>query len=147
MGLTTEVILFALLVLVLNVMDSVTTSLCFKQYPDKELKGEGNPIMRWVMLKSRVLAEVFKHGFVLGLVIWWLLGNQLETLRFATIMFGMVVLNNTYILVSRAVTKWKVVSPTKRLIAFLHLPSKYSYVVVLVVIFLLSGVIYRLAWG
>jgi len=58
MELTPEVILFALLVMVLNVMDSVTTNLCFKQYPDKELKGEGNPIMRWLMLKNKALKAI-----------------------------------------------------------------------------------------
>ena len=147
MGLTLEVILFALLVLVLNVMDSVTTSLCFRQYPDKELKGEGNPIMRWLMLKNKALSEVFKQGFILGFVVWWLLGNQLETLRLATIMFGLVVLNNSYIVVSRAIVKRETVTPLKKIRMLFHVPDKYSYMLALTIILWISIMIYWLVWG
>lgn len=146
MGLNHEMWLVALLVLVLNVMDSVTTSLCFKQYPDKELKGEANPIMRWLMLKNKVLAEVLKQGFVLGFIVWCLFGHELSTLRMATVMLGLVVLNNTYVLVSRVITKRAVASPIKSLRMLLHIPDKYTYLVALAVIFLVGIAIYNLLW-
>ncbi len=46
------IIAFAILTLVFNVLDSVTTELCFRQYPDKQLKGEGNPFMRGLIYRK-----------------------------------------------------------------------------------------------
>ena len=147
MGLTLEVILFALLVLVLNVMDSVTTELCFRQYPDKSLKGEGNPVMRWLMLKSRTLAEICKQGFVFGIVAYFVYNYELVSLRYALIMFSLVVLNNSYVFLSRALLKRKVETPFHRLIAFLHIPDRFGYLSIIFIIVLLTRSIYYLIWG
>ena len=84
-----NVIVVACVVLTLNVLDSVTTALCIRQYPDKDLKGEANPIMRMLMLKSRVLAEIVKQGIVLALVIYLVVDSDIGTLRFAGIMLGL----------------------------------------------------------
>jgi hypothetical protein len=147
MNLTLEIISFAVAVLVLNVLDSVTTELCFKQYPDKELKGEGNPFMRRLMLKNRVLAEVVKQAAIIGIVIYFLWKCDLTGLRLMTIAFGIVVLNNAFIVISRAVTKRKVISPIKRLVALLHMREKFAYLVVVNIILLLTLAIHELVWG
>ncbi len=141
-----EIILFALVVLTLNVLDSVTTHLAFRQYPDKDLKAEGNPIMRWVMLKSRVLAEVFKHGGVLAFCIYLVTVNDINSLRLATLILGLAVINNTFIVVSRAITKRKVVTPFERLRRILHFPDKYTYAMTIVVLVGLALTIYVVVW-
>ncbi len=142
-----EELLFAVLVLVLNVLDSVTTSLAFKQYPDRELKGEANPVMRWLMLKSRTLAEIVKQGFVASLVSYWLVSSNVVSLRIAGIALGLVVLNNLYIVVARALTKKKIASPTKLMMDILHLSEAFAYSTVLVVLCILTAVIYVQIWG
>lgn len=147
MALPFELVLVALLVLVLNVLDSVSTQLCFTQYPDKELKGEGNPFMRKLMLKRQWLAEAIKHVVALGIVAWLVLAHDLATMRLLATMLGLVVLNNTFIVVSRAITKRKVATPIARLIAFLRVPEKYGYAVAIVTIWLLAMGICQLAWG
>ncbi len=141
----TSTIVIAVVALILNILDSVTTHLCFKQYPDKELKGEANPIMRLMMLKNRFLAEFVKHVGLLGLVIWLILNEHTETLRLLVIMFSLVVLNNAYIVISRAIAKRKLISPFKALTSFLHIPKSWHYVVIVVIITILAAVI-NLLW-
>ena len=131
MNIQIEYVLIGLLVMVLNVLDSVTTNLAFRQYPDKELKGEANPFMRKLMLKSSVLAEVFKHGFVLIVVIWAVLSGELATMRVMALILCLVVANNTFVVVSRAITKRKVITPIEKLRRFLHMPDKYTYAMVI----------------
>jgi hypothetical protein len=128
-------------------LDSVTTELCFKQYPDKELKGEGNPFMRRLMLKNRMLAEIVKQVAIVGIVIYLLWENNLFGLRLSAIAFGLVVLNNSTLVISRAVTKRKVISPIKRLVALLHMREKFAYLVVVNIILLLTLAIHELVWG
>lgn len=145
---TIEIVAFALAVLVLNVMDSVTTNLGFRQYPDRELRGEANPAMRWLMLKSKVVAEVLKQGFVIGAVSLILVQDDaLFWLRYVAVMLGLVVLNNTYVFVSRAITKRKVISPLKALEEFLHIPDKYVYAVTVVILLFMTTAICWLLWG
>lgn len=146
MELNLEMGLVALLVLVLNILDSVTTHIACNQYVDGELKCEGNPFMRKLMLRSGLLAEVVKHGGILALVGWFVVSGNLMSLRYAMVMLGLVVANNAFVVVSRAITKRKVVSPSKRLISLLHVPEKYGYAVVMAAICLLAMGIYELAW-
>ncbi len=127
-------VLMGITVMVLNVLDSVTTALAFKQYPDKALKGEGNPFMRRLMLKNRLLAEVIKQGAVLAVVIFGIVFNQVIGLRQLSILLGLVVINNSWIVISRAVTKRKVLGPSRMLQRALHIPNKYLYIVVVVVL-------------
>jgi len=142
-----NVIAVACVVLALNVLDSVTTALCFKQYPDKELKGEANPIMRALMLRSRILAEIVKQGFVLALVVYLIMSGDIETLRLAGILFGLVVVNNTYVVVSRAITKRRTITPFKKLSNLLRIPDKYSFVIIVLVFVGLAQMIGMLVWG
>lgn len=134
-------------VMVLSVLDSYTTHLCFKQYPDKELKGEGNPIMRRLMLKNRVLAEVFKHGFTFAICIWLVITNEMDTIRLLALALGLVVLNNAFVVVSRAITKRKVATPAERLRRALHMREKLTYVVAILMVFCLAVIINSVVWG
>ena len=99
------------------------------------------------MLKNRALAEVVKQVFVTAIVIYYVVANHTEPLKFLSIMFGLVVLNNSYIYLSRKITKRKVVSPLERLRQFIHLPNSLSYALVMILIFGLSIIIYSFIGG
>jgi len=140
-----ESVIIGAVVLMLNVLDSVTTSVCFRQYPDETLKGEGNPFMRWLMLKNRALAEVVKQCgvltiVILAVVVW----NDVATLKYLAIVLGLVVLNNTYIVVSRAITKRKGITPFEKLRGLIHFPKKYLFGLAITVILGLAWGIYQL---
>lgn len=135
---TIEILIMALMVLTLNVLDSVTTHLAFKQYPDKEFKGEGNPLMRRLMLKNKWLAEVVKQLLILAIVSYLLYKIDLDMLHFMAICLGLVVLNNTVVISSRAILKRKVRTPIKMITKFLHIPEKYDYGFAISIILLFS---------
>lgn len=142
-----EVILIALAVMSLNVLDSLTTKFLFRLYPDKELKGEGNPIMRSLMLKNFKLAEAIKQTGCLALVLYCLMADKMGVLKIILITLGLVVLNNAYLLISRAITKRKVQSPTESLRKILHIPSKYMYFIDMAIIIGLSVAIQGFLWS
>jgi len=142
-----ELIAFAIVVMVLNVLDSYTTHLGFKQYPEKDLKSEANPFMRRLMLKNRWLAEVSKQVIILAMCVFLVITNGIASIRLLALLLGLVVLNNTFIVVSRAITKRKVISPAKRLLGLLRIPDKYAYVVILLVIINLALLINKVVWG
>lgn len=138
--------ILAVTVLLLNVLDSFTTHLAFKQYPDKELRGEGNPVLRWLMLRNKWLAETVKQGVVLAVVVALLLANDIVTMRLAAILLGFVVLNNTYVIVSRAVTRRKVRSPLRLLQEAFHMPDAFTFYVGCAVIVVLAYSINYVVW-
>jgi len=139
-------VLIGTIVLVLNVLDSVTTAIGLKQYPDKTLSGEGNPIMRFLMLRSRVLAEILKHGVVLIIVISGIVLNEIESLRIVSIMLGLVVINNSWIVISRGVTGRKVISPLRKLQKVLHIPDWGLYIITMGIVLGLAYLINMLVW-
>jgi len=142
-----EIITFAVLVIVFNILDSTTTAICFRQYPDKELKGEGNPVMRLLMLKNKWLAEGLKQGMILGLVIGCFIMGEIISLRMMGIVLGLVVLNNTYIILSRAITHRRIIGPVKKLQNLLHLPDWGVYSLVVLMLLGLTYLIHFAFWG
>lgn len=142
-----ELVLVALVVVVLNVLDSVTTLIAFRQYPDKKLEGEGNPMMRWLMLKSRILSEVVKQGGVLAILVWMIAEKSLHSLRLASLLLGLVVLNNSFVIVSRAIAKRRVTTPFERLRMLLRVPKKFSYLLIIITTLSLAIAIDKLVWG
>ena len=141
-----EIILIASLVIFLNIMDSGTTALCFRQYPDKELKGEANPIMRRLMLKSRVGAEAVKHSFILGFTIYCVISHDIVTLKWFVILLGLVVINNSSILLARYISKRKITSPISKLCNLLHAPHSFGYLVALNIMIGIAFLITRFIW-
>jgi hypothetical protein len=83
-------------------------------------------MMRALMLKSKSLAEVVKQGVVLALVILSVISIvQIEALKIFSILLGLVVINNSWVVASRAIAKRKVMTPFERSRVFLHFPEKY----------------------
>lgn len=142
-----EILVIAILVMVFNVLDSATTHLGFKQYPEKDLKSEANPTMRWLMLKNKWLAEIFKQVGVLAIVVFLFLNNEIWSMRVVGIMLGLVVLNNTYVIVSRAIMRKKVISPVKALQRFCHIPERLVYFVAVLIIIVWTYMINGIVWG
>lgn len=142
MNLSFEILLVASLVLVFNILDSVTTALCFKQYPDKELKAESNPFMRKLMLKNGLLAEVVKQGTILVVLAFLLLLNDIFVIRVLAIAFALVVLSNSCIFLARVIKKREVSTPYRLLQKALHIADehfdKYAHKVILVAFLCIS---------
>jgi len=130
-------------VLVLNVLDSITTTIGLKQYPTRTLEGELNPFMRILMRRNKILAEVLKQVVVLTIVVWNIVEGRVEGLIFLGIMLGLVVVNNSWIIMSRAVIRRKVISPIRELQSVLHLPNWCLYPLVMVI---LVGLTYLIYW-
>ena len=141
-----ELILTGFIVMLLNVLDSVSTSLAFKQYPDKKLEGEGNPFMRGLMLKSRNLAELVKQGGVLIIVALLVMLIEIEALRLIGILLGIVVLNNSFVIVSRAIVGYQLQTPFAAMEKALHIPESISYFVAVVIIIGLARLISVVVW-
>lgn len=142
----TEFIAAGIAVLALNVLDSTTTWLCFRQYPDKELRGEANPYMRRLMLKSPQSAQVMKHGILLAVVALLIAYREIEALRLLTILLGLVVLNNVVIWVSRKITGRKLAAPIAVLMRWLHIRERYTYFVAISILLGLAFLLNAVLW-
>ena len=142
-----EIILIASIVIFLNVMDSVTTEIGFRQYPDKELKSESNPLMRRLMLKSRLWSEIVKHCVIpiaIGVCIFY---RDLFTLKCFFIILSLVVINNSYIIASRHITKRKIRSPFLMFIKRIHLPDKAVFPTFLIIALGIAYLIVNFIWN
>ena len=135
-----ELIILGATIIILNVLDSVTTHIAFRQYPDKKLRAESNPFMRKIMVKSPLKASLIKHTAVLFIVIYLIICSDWLMLRVIGSILGLVVLNNSYIVIRRAIAKRKTTTPMKLLLHKLHIPKKFTrkYGYVLIVFIILS---------
>lgn len=133
-----SIIVWSIIVIIFNIMDSVTTELAFRQYPDSTLRSEGNPLMRILMLKNRFISEVVKQIGVLSLVIWLFNLKDINSIRFVAICFAIVVMNNSFIVISRSICKRKVISPMGKLQSMYHIPNIFIYPVAMFIIFVLG---------
>ena len=138
---TTSSILVFTTIIILNILDSVTTRMAFKQYPDPMLKEEGNPIMRRLILKNRTLAEAVKHTLIPLVATLGIITDNMAALRLIGIVLGLVVLNNSWIVISRAITKRKVISPLRKLQSIIHIPDKYLYIFTIAILIGIASLI------
>lgn len=136
------VAIWIVVALIMNVMDSVTTNLCLKQYPSPILKVETNPFMRRLMLKNRVLAEVVKQLGAVAIIIIY--RNDIQAIKFMCIMLTLVVANNSFIVISRYITKRKVQSPLAALQNVIPYPEALTYPIAVGIIGVVSFSILKL---
>ena len=134
-------LIFAILAIFMNIMDSVTTELGARQYPDSERKWEANPFARKIMLKSPLLMEILKQVIVTSMVIVLVYAQDIFSLKIIAIALSVVVANNSFIVISRHITKRKIISPAKKLQQIFHTPEKLIYPMMLAVIFGLTALI------
>ncbi len=146
MHLSLEMILLALIIIIFNILDIITTNLYFKYYPDKTLKDEGNSLMRRLMVKNYKVADAVKIIGILCIIIYSLVTNNVNILRITTVLLGLIVLNNTYILLYSAITKQKKVHLGENLRKILRIPEKYTQLMIIVIMLGLSFGIFVLIW-
>lgn len=130
--------LAATILIVFNILDSVTTHMALYKLPDDLKAKESNPIMARLFVNHYKLAQTIKHTLVSAGVAYWIFSRDLYALEVLATMLGLVVLSNTYILIGRVVTGKRIDSPLRRLQRLLHVPDKLYYVLSIVAIFALS---------
>lgn len=130
------IILFGLLAVVFNVLDSVSTKLCFSLPKDVEGK-EGNPLMAKLMENDYFIAEMVKHVGVTLLVLWWMYSRDITLLIMASMVLGIVVLNNFYIYVTRKILKKKIptmFTPFAFIVKKLKIPGWLEYILLIIIL-------------
>jgi hypothetical protein len=70
--------------------------------------------------------------------VYLIISKDLYSLELIATMLGLVVLNNTYILIGRMIMGKRIGSPIRRLQRLLHIPDKLYYVLVAIIIIALS---------
>ena len=124
-----------------NILDSIATHIALYKLPDDLKAKESNPIMAKLFVRHYKLAQAIKHAVVSAAVAYLIIHKDLYSLEVVATMLGMVVLNNTYILIGRKVTGKRIVSPIKRLQKLLHVPDRLYYMLVVIIILGLSVLI------
>ena len=138
-----EYFVIAFFVMVFNVLDSVTTHIALNKLPQDIKATESNPVMRGLLIKHPLFAEIIKQGSVIGLITWVVLSHDLFTLKVMMLMLVLVVSSNTYLVVGRKVTRKKIKSPLHKLAVLLHIPNKVHFMFFVTVIFSAS---FSIAW-
>jgi ABC-type phosphate/phosphonate transport system permease subunit len=126
------------ILIIFNILDSVTTHIALYKLPDDLKAKESNPLMAKLFIRNYKVAQIIKHVLVSAGVVYFIISKDLYSLEVIATMLGLVVLNNIYILVGRKLTGRRIDSPIRRLQRLLRVPDKLYYVVVVIVIFGLS---------
>jgi hypothetical protein len=142
-------IIWSLVLVVGNVLDSVSTHLALNKLPENLRATESNPIMNGFFKRHKViLATVIKHAVILGIILYYsLVTPLLYSVQLCAILIWLVVFNNLYILFGRLLTKRKIKSPMHKLISLIHIPEKFHFAVIIVVLMGLSLGIMWLIYG
>ncbi len=130
--------LAAAILIVFNVLDSVTTHIALYKLPGDLKAKESNPLMAKLFIKNYKVAQAIKHTVVSAAVAYFIISKDLHPLEIMATMLGLVVLSNTYILIGRKITGKRIDSPIRRLQRHLHVPDKLYYVLVVIIIFALT---------
>ena len=130
--------LAAAILIIFNILDSITTHIVLYKLPDHLRARESNPLMAKLFAKNYTLAHIIKHTMVFAGAIYLVISKDLYLLELIATMLGFVVLNNTYILIGRIIMGKRIDSPIRRLQKLLHIPDKLYYVLVALIITALS---------
>ncbi len=134
------VYLVAAIVIVFNVLDSITTHIALYKLPDQSTAKESNPLMAILFTKNYKVAQVIKHTSISIVVAYFIISNELYMLELAAVMLGLVVMNNVYVLVGIKLTGRNLELPISRLQRLFHIPDRFYYLLayVLVTIIIIS---------
>lgn len=103
-------IILGLCVIVLNILDDVTTYLALHKLPVGLRAEEGNPIMAELMEGGSALASTIKELYGLLLVALFVYMKNDVGLYCLLSLLAIVVISNSFCLVGRAITKRKIPS-------------------------------------
>lgn len=135
---------WAVIAVLFNVLDSVTTHIALNRLPETVRAKEANFIMRGLMEKHPLVADVVKQVGVLALIFYFasnIDNGGTTTVAFFAIAFGLVVCSNTYTIIARLILKRKVDSPIMALPKLLHLPDKIDYLFIVAEMLFLTWLI------
>jgi hypothetical protein len=137
-----QYVIWALLLLMANVLDSVTTTLALNKLPDNLKAQESNPLMNSLFKKRRfLLANLLKYGVVLFIIAYGIYSQQISTIQVCAVLIWLAVFNNAYILLGRIITKRKIKAPVHKLCSVLHIPESWHVVAIIIVLLGLTWVI------
>lgn len=126
------------ILIIFNILDSVTTHIALYKLPDDLRAKESNPFMAKLFIKNYKVAQAIKHALISAAAVYFIMSDDLYSLEVGATMLGLVVLSNTYIVIGRKITGKRIDSPIRRLQRLLHVPDKLYYVLVAIIIFGLS---------
>lgn len=127
-------IVSAVLLVVLNVLDSVTTYVGLHKLPEGLQGKEGNPVMAKLLTKWPRLTEALKQLVVAAVAGYLVYQEALFSLVIGLVAFGLVVVNNTYLIVIKLVTRRPHTSPIFHLAKSLGIPKPLIWPFVVITI-------------
>jgi hypothetical protein len=133
------VVLLAVAVIVLNVLDSITTYIGLYRMPPGLGGVEGNPLMAWLGSRKFSVATAIKQSVGVGIAVAGFLTQAEFGLIVVVILYSLIVMNNTYILVRRAITRKPCRSPLVIVTDLLHIPEALRFPSILCLLLLVSG--------
>lgn len=139
------VYLVAAIVIIFNVLDSITTHLALYKVPDHLRAEESNPIMAKLFTKNYKVAQLIKHTSISAVVAYFIISDNLYLLEIVAVMVGLVVMNNMYVLLGTKLTGRDIELPIERLQRLFHVPDRFynvlAYGLVTITVFSLSFLI------
>lgn len=123
-----DLILLGVVVILLNVLDSVTTVLV-DRLPKYLRAEESNPFAKRWLEKNPKSAHAFKQVSVIGIVVLMIVLGDMRIMMMVVVMLGLVVINNTYIWLGRKITKRKIHTPFQKACVACHVPKNCRYFV------------------
>jgi hypothetical protein len=138
-----QLVLFGVLVIALNILDSISTHACLKA-SGNDISKEANVLMRSLFEGDFLLANIVKHLLVTIYVVYEIYAGNSENLLMMVILFGIVVINNgvSFILIKK---KNKGNVSLNKL--FKKMPSWLSYLIILSILIIVSKVISKAIVG
>ncbi len=140
-------IVLGLCVIVLNILDDVTTYVALHKLPVELRAEEGNPIMAGLMGSDSVLASTIKELGVLLLVTLLIYVKDTSSLYFFVFVLTIVVVSNSFLLVGGVITKKKTGSLINLLETWCKIPKRFSGLAGLLIIWLVAKVLSKVIGG
>jgi hypothetical protein len=141
-------VIWSLVLVIGNILDSVSTHLAMNKLPIELRATESNPLMGNLFKRHKViLATVLKHTVIIGIILYYALVSPfLYSIQLLSVLIWLVVFNNLYILFGRMITKKKIKSPIHKVISFARIPEKFHFAIIIVVLFGLTLIIMHFAF-
>ena len=127
-----DLILIGGVVVILNVLDSVTTELV-DRLPQHLQAEESNPFMKKWLENKPMSAHIFKQVAVIAIVAFMIVQGDMRIMMMVAVLLGLVVINNTYIWLGRKITKRKIHTPFYKACVACRIPKNCRYFVWLAV--------------
>lgn len=125
-----------------NILDTFTTWFGLYKLPKELVATETNPVASADFKHGHFrIFNIFKHVAVIGLIVWlWFHGN-INDLLFLSFVLIMVVVNNSYVVIVRIITKKVHRSVIYNLGKLFRIPDRFIYLFTVILLWSVSFVI------